>query len=137
PVRTYIHQDMKQWIGRFLSRPDIEDLLDAPLNGGLESAGLSAHDIWDSSTFKEFQGPDGAPLFTSKGDEARLAFSLAVDGFNPFQSKTAKHSVTVTGMYMVCLNLPPHLRYLPENMYLVGVIPGPTKPSGPEINHFL
>ncbi|KAI0323541.1 hypothetical protein GY45DRAFT_1264393 [Cubamyces sp. BRFM 1775] len=38
---------------------------------------------------------------------------------------------------MVCLNLPEHLRYLPENIYLVGVIPGPTKPSTDQINHFL
>ncbi|KAI9067682.1 hypothetical protein FKP32DRAFT_1609294 [Trametes sanguinea] len=30
---------------------------------------------------------------------------------------------------MVCLNLPPHLLYLPENIYLAGVIPGPSKPS--------
>ncbi|KAI0323474.1 hypothetical protein GY45DRAFT_1264508 [Cubamyces sp. BRFM 1775] len=38
---------------------------------------------------------------------------------------------------MVCLNLPEHLRYLPENIYLVGVVPGPTKPSTDQINHFL
>ncbi|KAI0323532.1 hypothetical protein GY45DRAFT_1264415 [Cubamyces sp. BRFM 1775] len=38
---------------------------------------------------------------------------------------------------MVCLNLPAHLRYLPENVYLAGVIPGPTKPSTDQINHFL
>ncbi|KIM58795.1 hypothetical protein SCLCIDRAFT_35135, partial [Scleroderma citrinum Foug A] len=25
----------------------------------------------------------------------------------------------------------------PENMYLAGIIPGPTKPSGAELNHFL
>jgi hypothetical protein len=40
-------------------------------------------------------------------------------------------------MYMVCLNLPPDPWYLPKNMYLVGVIPGPTKPSTNQVNHFL
>ncbi|OSD00157.1 hypothetical protein PYCCODRAFT_1371822 [Trametes coccinea BRFM310] len=38
---------------------------------------------------------------------------------------------------MVCLNLPPHLRYLPENIYVAGVIPGPSKPSTVQINHFI
>ncbi|KDQ50677.1 hypothetical protein JAAARDRAFT_101144, partial [Jaapia argillacea MUCL 33604] len=36
---------------------------------------------------------------------------------------------------MACLNFPPHLWYLHENMYLVGVIPGPNKPSINQINH--
>ena len=37
----------------------------------------------------------------------------------------------------VCLNLPPEHRYHVENMFLVGVIPGPSKPSLHEINHLL
>ncbi|OBZ77594.1 hypothetical protein A0H81_02219 [Grifola frondosa] len=51
--------------------------------------------------------------------------------------KEAKQKVTSTAMYMVCLNLPPHLRYLPENVYLAGVIPGPGKPHLDQLNHFL
>ncbi|KAA1480109.1 hypothetical protein DENSPDRAFT_758519, partial [Dentipellis sp. KUC8613] len=38
---------------------------------------------------------------------------------------------------MVLLNFPPHLRYLPENMFLVAIIPGPDKPSLSDINHAL
>ncbi|KAJ3542467.1 hypothetical protein NM688_g5967 [Phlebia brevispora] len=38
---------------------------------------------------------------------------------------------------MICLNLPPHLRFLPEYMYLVGVIPGPGEPSLEQVNHAL
>ncbi len=66
-----------------------------------------------------------------------LVFSLAIDGFNPYQNKPAKQTATCTAIYMVCLSLPPHIRYLPEYMYLVGVIPGPSKPSLDQINHFL
>jgi hypothetical protein len=94
-------------------------------------------DIWHASTFCQFPGPDGKPFLSSSIQEGRYVFSLGVDGFNPFQNKVAKQNVTVTGMYMVCLNLPPDLRYRPENMYLVGIIPGPTKPSTDQINHFL
>ena len=62
---------------------------------------------------------------------------MSIDSFNPYQSKQAKQVVSVTGIYLVCLNLPPHLRYLPENLCLVGIIPGPHKPSLDQINHFL
>ncbi|PBK83819.1 hypothetical protein ARMGADRAFT_1048366 [Armillaria gallica] len=38
---------------------------------------------------------------------------------------------------MVCFNLPPHLHYRMENIFLVGVIPGPRKPALDQINHLL
>ncbi|EIW51369.1 uncharacterized protein TRAVEDRAFT_137509, partial [Trametes versicolor FP-101664 SS1] len=94
-------------------------------------------DIFDGMVLRRFLGPDGLRFLDAPLGELRLVFSLSADGFNPYQMKEAKHSVTSTAMYMVCLSLPPHLRYLPENMYLAGVIPGPTKPSTEQINHFL
>ncbi|KAJ2913364.1 hypothetical protein MD484_g7039, partial [Candolleomyces efflorescens] len=53
------------------------------------------------------------------------------------RNKTAKQSCSSTGIWMVLLNLPWHLRYLPQNIYLAGVIPGPQKPSNDDINHYL
>ncbi|KIJ39804.1 hypothetical protein M422DRAFT_84157, partial [Sphaerobolus stellatus SS14] len=38
---------------------------------------------------------------------------------------------------MVCLNLPPELRYKLENMLLVAIVPGPKAPSLTQLNHFL
>lgn len=69
--------------------------------------------------------------------ELRLVFSLGVDGFNPSGMKIGKGSATSTGIYMVCLNFPVNLRYQPENMYLVGIMPRPNKPSLSQINHDL
>ncbi|KAG2738628.1 hypothetical protein P692DRAFT_20673624, partial [Suillus brevipes Sb2] len=63
-------------------------------------------DIWHASTFRQFRGPDDKLFLSPMIDEGRYLFSLGVDGFNPFQNKVAKQNVTVTGMYMVCLNLP-------------------------------
>jgi hypothetical protein len=37
---------------------------------------------------------------------------------------------------MVLLNFPTHLQYLPQNVYLAGIIPGPSKPSNNQINHY-
>lgn len=121
-------------MARFISRPGVEDLLDSAAR---PHEGADMEDIWHASTFRQFRGPDDEPFLSPTINEGRYLFSLGVDGFNPFQNKVAKQNVTVTGMYMVCLNLPPDLRYLPENMYLVGIIPGPTKPSTDQINHFL
>lgn len=94
-------------------------------------------DIWDGEVLGAFLGPDGKPFWKQSASETRLVFGLAIDGFNPYQSKTAKQKVTSTAIYLICFDLPLHLRYLPENMYLVGVIPGPGKPSLEQINPFL
>ncbi|OCH84867.1 hypothetical protein OBBRIDRAFT_698061, partial [Obba rivulosa] len=135
PIRTYLHQGMQRWVGRLLCRPGMEELLDAPQNRTPRSEQMS--DIWDGPVLVSFEGHDSRKFMDAPKGEARLIFSLAVDGFNPYQSKESKANVTCTAIYMVCLNLPPDIRYLPENVYLVGIIPGPTKPSLSQINHFL
>ncbi|TFK82411.1 hypothetical protein K466DRAFT_468385, partial [Polyporus arcularius HHB13444] len=38
---------------------------------------------------------------------------------------------------MACLNLPIHVRYAPQNIYLAGIIPGPREPSLDELNRVL
>lgn len=137
-VRTYLHQPMRQWVGRLVCRPGMEDLLTLPSVEEVIHPPRTKRDFWHGSALGTFLGPDNSTLYVDVPQgETRLIFSLAVDGFNPYQSKTAKQTVSCTAIYMVCLNLPPHLRYLPENMYLVGVVPGPTKPSLDELNHFL
>jgi hypothetical protein len=37
---------------------------------------------------------------------------------------------------MACLNLPPSIRYKPENMYLAGIVPGPEEPKLEMLNHY-
>lgn len=129
PVRKYLHQRMKPWVGRLLCLPGIQDVLRARSGHG--------DDFWDGQAIKDLVGPDGKRYLDGPLSETRLVFGLAVDSFNPYHSKTAKQSVSSTAVYMVCLDLPIHLRYLPEYIYLVGVIPGPTKPSLDEMNHFV
>lgn len=55
-----------------------------------------------------------------------------VDWFQPF-----KHSVYSVGVfYMVLMNLPRAERFKPENVFLIGVIPGPHEPKH-NINSYL
>ena len=86
---------------------------------------------------KNLRDDDNTPFFAKHGDELRLAFSLGADSFHPLGSLEAKQSMSATALYMVLLNLPKDQRFKYKNMYLVGVIPGPSKPSLEQINHVL
>lgn len=144
PIREYLHQEMKEWVARLLSRPGIEELLD-DAHKGMSSTKVEKRDIWDGPILHKlsykgtpFVVPPPSPNpVSSVGPEARLIFSLSVDGFNPFQNKESKQQATSTAIYMVCLNLPPHLRFLPENLFLVGVAPGPNKLTNSQFDKFL
>ena len=52
-------------------------------------------------------------------------FMLNMDWFQPL-----KHSLySVGALYMVLMNLPRSERFKPENVLLVGIIPGPHEPK--------
>lgn len=134
PRRKYVHQSLKEWMGRILSRPGIEEVIDdAPHR---TPTGRIA-DIWDSPVFQNFRDEDGSPFFAERGTEGRYAFSLGADSFHPLGNLEAKQTISSTAIYMVLLNLPEDERYKYKNMYLAGVIPGPSKPSMEQINHVL
>lgn len=134
PIRKYVHQSLKEWVGRLLTRPGIEDVLDAAYDKPTTDR---MTDMWDSPVFKNFRDVDETPFFAKHGHEARLAFSLGADSFHPLGALEAKQSMSSTAIYMVLLNFPKEQRFKYRNMFLVGVIPGPSKPSLEQINHAL
>jgi Transposase family tnp2 len=134
PSRRFLYQDMKKWLAGLLSRPGIEELLDCDIS---QDNPDHVADILESKVLREFLGPDKKPFLRSGSQEGRYVFSLCMDGFNPYHMKEAGKKVSVGAIYMVCLNLPPEIRYNFENMFLVGIIPGPTEPSLDQINHLL
>ncbi|KAE9394184.1 hypothetical protein BT96DRAFT_747639, partial [Gymnopus androsaceus JB14] len=64
-------------------------------------------------------------------------FSMHVEFFNPngITQRGAHNSIGV----ILCANLAldPLIQYLPENMFIGGIIPGPNEPSANELNHFI
>ncbi|KAF7771841.1 hypothetical protein Agabi119p4_6152 [Agaricus bisporus var. burnettii] len=134
PHREYVMQDFHDWLARFYARPDIENYLDRNV---LSCAPDVMHDVWDGKAFREFRGHDGKLFLECPESESRLLFSINMDGFNPLSNKQGGKQISCSAIYMVCLNLPPHLRYRPENVFLVGVIPGPHEPSVTQINYIL
>ena len=133
-LRQYFHQILKTWLGRLICRPGVENLLDRDV---LDDPGDFQTDIFSGDVLRHFADRDGTSFLPSRPFEGRYAFGLSVDAFNPFLNKQAGKKVSVTAIYMVLLNLPPHARYKVENMYLAGVIPGPREPSLTQINHLL
>ncbi len=86
-------------------------------------------DIFDGNVWKDWQYVEGQPFLASPNN---FAFMLNVDWFQPYE-----HSIySVGALYMVVMNLPRAERFKPENVLLVGLIPGPNEPKM-NINSFL
>jgi hypothetical protein len=77
-------------------------------------------DIHDGSMWQDWQSLGGKPFLAENG----IALSLNVDFFQPFTGS----SYSVGVLFAVLLNLPRELRYLRENIVILGLIPGPTEP---------
>ena len=79
--------------------------------------------------WKEFQHVDGEPFLAAPNN---FGLMLNVDWFQP----TKHGSDTIGVIYMVVMNLPREERFKPENLIVVGIIPGPKEPKH-HINSFL
>jgi hypothetical protein len=140
PIKTFLYHHFHDYLAGLISRPDLEELMDKPCNDLLASIGSPPpriiKDVWDANFFRTFEGPSWS-LFIDRGGEGQYAFTLNVDFFN-IEGNLQRNASTSTGIIScACLNLPLDIRYKPENMYLAGIIPGPSEPSGDELNHFL
>lgn len=136
PARRYAFQSLSDWISRLLSRPEIEKELEVSASESSKPFDPTANirDIYQSRLWKEFCGPDGIQ-FTS--NSSNLTFALFVDAINPFGNKQSGHHTSITFVILVCLSLPPNLRHQSENVFVVGIAPGPREPSLEQINWIL
>ena len=60
-----------------------------------------------------------------------------MDWFNPQGNKAVGKSTSTGLITITCLNYLLSLCYKSENLFLVGIIPGPKEPSVEEIGHFI
>ncbi len=132
PQFKYEAQDLKEWLRWILSRPVIEDEVFKAFHKPCKER---MEDMWDGQHLCRILLRKGECFLPGPVDEMRLAFSFSMDSFNPFHMKEAKQTVSSTGIWLTLLNLPPHLHYRPENLFLAGIIPGPKKPSVFDVNH--
>ncbi|PPR03093.1 hypothetical protein CVT26_004612 [Gymnopilus dilepis] len=133
PIKCFVSFSFKDFVASLTCRPGFEDMMD---NCSSSQDGIM-RDISDGCfLLQSFKGLDGAS-FRSTPLDARYTFSLCLDFFNPFTNKQAGKKVSIGIISVVCLSLPPSYRYRPENMFLVGIIPGPKEPPLTAINHYL
>ncbi|KAB5587546.1 Transposase family Tnp2 protein [Ceratobasidium theobromae] len=133
PARRYSHMLFETWLGEFLLRPGVEDMLEAARPNPKEPL----TDLWDAPYLRSFPNQGGLAFFDAPPDELRLAMLLYHDFFNPFQNKTAGKIRSVGCFFMVCLNLPSDIRYDASNSYLVSVVPGPEETKMEDLNIFI
>lgn len=141
PRREFAYQPIKEWLGRLMARPGMEEMMDNTVRCMPGKRRTKARDIWDASYVQDLRWPqpDGEKFFSisDKNGEGRLLFSLAIDWFNANHSGPAKKTWSIGAIYLACLNLPPSIRFRRENICLIGIIPGPKKPHGTQIDHFM
>ena len=138
PIKPFVAFSFKDWVGGLLSRSGFEGKMDNAWTSCKDGSPppKEMKDIFDAKIVRDFKGADGQH-FSAGGDEGRYIFSLCVDYFNPLGNKQAGKKKSISLISLVCLNLPPEMRYKPENMFLFGIIPGPKEPPLTCLNHYL
>ena len=116
PRKVYVYISVKQSIQQLASRPGFFESCEAWRKQGSIMDGFMT-DIYDGKLWKEWKFFLDTP--------GNLLLMLSVDWFRPF--KHTPYSVGV--IYVVIQNLPRSLRFKPENIIIVGSIPGPHEPK--------
>ena len=128
PFKVYCYNSIIASMQQFLKRPGFAAKCELWRERDTPSGILA--DVFDGRIWKEWQYIGVNKPFLASSHN--YAFMLNVDWFQPF-----KHSLySVGALYMVLMNLPRAERFRPENVFLVGIIPGPHEPKL-NINSFL
>lgn len=120
PRNLFCYMKLTECLSDFMSRPGFMNQCELWRSRECNSGIFS--DVYDANVWREFQVYEGVPFLSLPYN---FGLSLNIDWFQPFN-----HSVYSIGViYIALLNLPRQVRYRPENIILIGVIPGPHEPK--------
>ena len=126
--KTYCYKNVIDSLEEVLNRPNMLDYCEQWRK--IESQDNVLSDVYDGNVWKHFQyDSDGLPFLAAPNNYLLM---LNCDWFQPFTH--TPFSVGV--LYLAIQNLPRNLRFKRENILIVGIMPGPTEPSG-DINTYL
>ena len=134
PELVYPFATIRQQITSMFRRPGFEELLRHWTNRSQLQNVLS--DIYDGrvwKTFKESSEIDSPNFFRPEVADSNLGLMLNLDWFQPYEGTVYSTGV----LYAAICNLPRDVRFRPENMIILGILPGPDEVSLHRINHYL
>lgn len=142
PLKPFVYQHFNDYLAGLLSDERTERAMDLTCAEFMKNKDQSASytsNMFEAAFMKDFYlDKDRRTLFLDcPGSEGRYAFAFFVDFFSP-EGKSLHNAFASLGIIaMACLNLPPDIRYKPENMYLAGIVPGPEEPKLEKLNHYI
>jgi hypothetical protein len=115
PRKLFVYNSIRKTIEKFASRPGFFASCEAWRSFHTNEGFMT--DVYDGKLWKEWEEYLALP--------GNILLMLNVDWFRPY-----KHTVYSVGViYLAILNLPRTLRFKPENIIIVGTIPGPHEPK--------
>ncbi|XP_070548680.1 uncharacterized protein [Ptychodera flava] len=124
PKKVYCYRKLITSLKTFVTRPGFVDACNKWKTRNSQDNYMG--DIYDGQVWKDFESQG---YFKSKFN---LCLTLNIDWFQPYEH--TPHSVGA--LYLVINNLPRQERFMPENLILVGLLPGPNEPPK-NINSYL
>lgn len=140
PIKPFVIASFTDYLARSLTDPEVERLSKQACDNAMDNIRNPSNEstnIFNADFIKTFGGPTAGKLFVDWGDKVRLAFAMHVDFFNPNGNKKRGNHDSIGVISLANLNLPETIRYLPEHIFLLGIIPGPNEPTLEEINHYI
>ena len=119
PFKTYCYSSLQKSLAQLLCCPGV---LSKCSHWKSKMNSEVIEDIYSSKVWKEYQQFNNEPFLSEPNS---FGLMLNIDWFCPF--KHGRYSVGA--IYMCLMNLPREIRFKPENIILIGLIPGPTEPK--------
>lgn len=131
PNLMFYVANLHHWLADLVSRPGMIDILRK-----VPELHSRVYDIMESAAIHQLKGSDGHPFIGQHVSGTHICFAMFIDFFNSEGNFIGGKHNSTGGIYLVILNLPMHLRYLPENMFPI-FTPGGREPTTEELNHLL
>ena len=112
--KSYCYQSIQKRIENILKRKGTEEQINAWKDRRVP--GNCYGDVYDGSVWQKFRSYKGKPFL--EGTHS-LGLMCNIDWFRNYKHR----SNSIGALYIVILNLPREIRYLPENLILCGIIP--------------